>query len=247
MVKIPIKVKKDEVLDKEVSDELKVDLRSRPLGSDALIKRAGVNEEKIRPASKTNSRFKQGIILLLVIAGAGLSIWFFKSSREPFPAKIIPPSAITSSLISQEALYGQILPFHQNLLTQSSFYQQLTGGINDYLTRLNLDFQKDILPLFKKQSIIASFPADNGQALPFVVILQKEASSAKIDQILNQLEQELKKDFYLSPRIYRQIKITNFKPLSSSSSDYFYAQTENYLIIGNSLKYLEKTIDLIIR
>lgn len=229
MTKIPIKIKKN-IPGQEINGELKIDLRAK------------IEPKPIRPFC-----LKWGVFGLALIISVSLIVWFLKQS-QPIPfVKIVPQERIALAIVNQEALYNQILPFHQNLWPQSSFYQGLIDETNNYLTRLGLDFSKDVLPLFKKQSVIASFPVESGQAFPFIIILQKEGSSAKIDQILNQLEQELKKDLYLSSQVYRQIKITDLKPLSSNSSDYFYSQTEEYLIIGNSLKYLEKTVDLIIR
>lgn len=229
MTKIPIKIKKN-ILGQEINGELKVDLRTK------------TEPKPIRPFC-----LKWGAFGLALIVLASLIIWLLSRSRPILFIEIIPQEKTALAIVNQEALYNQILPFYQNLWPQSSFYQGLIDETNNYLTRLGLDFSKDILPLFKEESVIASFPAESGQAFPFIIILQKQGSSAKIDQILSRLEQELKKDFYLSFQVYRQIKITDLKPLSFGSADYFYSQTEKYLIIGNSLRSLEKTVDLIIR
>jgi hypothetical protein len=241
MPKIPIKIKKAP-LEKEVNDGLKVDLRLKDKDQSSMMSKVILWDKQKQPQRK-----RLFLAVLMVIILACLSYWFLKPVPEIPLAKIIPQETVAFSLIDQKTLTSQILPFHRNLQKQSSFYQWLITAINQYLNQANLDFSKDIQPLFEKQLGLVLFPSNDQTAFPFVVFLRKEAPSAQINRILDQIEQVLKKDFHFSDQIYRQIKIISLKPLSSPSSVYYYSQIENYLLISNSIDQLKKTIDLIIK
>lgn len=234
MAKIPIKIKK-EALGEKINDKLKVDLR----------------QPKIAPKQKKQRLgLKFGALILAAAILVFSANWFLNLSREqPALMKIIPPEAIIVGLIDKYALYNQTQSFHPIFQEQWPFYKWLLNEIDRYLNQAGLDFQNDIQPLFKKQLALAVFPGNdhNQSTFSFIVILQKEAALTQINQALNRLEQELKNDFYLSSRTYRQIQINNLKPLSRAASNYYYGQIEKYLLISDSLNWTEKTIDLIIK
>ncbi|OGZ35256.1 MAG: hypothetical protein A3A94_01505 [Candidatus Portnoybacteria bacterium RIFCSPLOWO2_01_FULL_43_11] len=237
MVKIPIKIKKDNSLKEKVSDELKVDLRKS--------NESGIKAPGLPPLFKKTAGW-----VLLVLIGAAL---FYGVNRFLNPAenssliKIIPKSASAFVIIDQKSLFDQILPFHQEFLEQSSFYQWSTKEFEKRLNQAGLDFPKDIQPLLKNQVGLALFPQKDKEPFPFVLILQREATSAQTNRILEQIEKELEKDFHTSYQTYRQNKIINLKSLSSQAKNYYYSQIEDYFLISNSPGLLEKTIDLIIK
>lgn len=246
MTRIPIKVKKKGALEMEVADDLRVNLRPwPPKFCQTKLGRPGAELEEKQPSffSKRAGLFLAILVIIILVC---LVNWFFKPSPAIPLAKIIPQEAIVLSLIDKDALYGQILPFYGTLQEQSPFYQWLMAEINRYLSQADLDFQQDIQPLFKKQLGLALFPANDQTDFPFVILLQKQAGSAQINRILGQIELVLKKDFHLSSQIYRQIKIISCQSLSSPHS-FYYSQIEDYFLIGNSIDWLEKVIDLIIK
>ena len=88
----------------------------------------------------------------------------------------------------------------------------------------------------------------NKDYLDFVILIKrKENQNGKEEEVLTKIEKELKKDFNFSQFFYRQIKITNLKPVFvSNPGNYYYSQIQEYLIISNSESWLEKIIDRII-
>ena len=101
---------------KKIADELKVDLRKS--------NESGIKAPGLPPLFKKTAGW-----VLLVLIGAAL---FYGVNRFLNPAenssliKIIPKSASAFVIIDQKSLFDQILPFHQEFLEQSSFYQWST-------------------------------------------------------------------------------------------------------------------------
>ncbi len=218
MPKIPIKIKKGKSTE-PVAEELKVDLRNA-----------------LKPELKQPSRrwLFWGIPGLIIVV-LSISWFFFSQEKMPF-ADLAPEEAVVFSLINQQELYPQV----------SSFNQSIINKFNDYFSQAQLNFQEDIQPLFKKQIAFILLPANNGTALPFVLLLEKNGSKAQMGRILSKIETKLKQDYNFSWQTYRQIEITVLKSISSPSSLYFYGQTDNYFIISNSQESLEKVIDFTI-
>jgi len=231
MSKIPIKVKKGKLAADKIADELKVDLRN------------GLAKEQKQPRS-TAGLFLS-IFLGLVILGLSAYCFFLYSQKIAF-SDLVPEEAIVFSLINQQELYPQILPFSQFLREKNFYGQEAINKLNNYFNQAQLNFQEDIQPLFKKQIAFILLPANTETALPFILLLKKNSSTAQIGQILDKIELKLKQDYNFSSQVYRQIEITVLKPLFSSANGYVYGQVDNYFIISNSQKSLEKAIDSII-
>lgn len=219
MPKIEIKVKKEASFIKRNSNHL--DLR----------KVASLNQKQPR-----RKRLFL-VFLILVIFILLIKILFFSPQEEVSLNRLIPQQAAILSLIQERALVEEInYPFNQETLNK----------FNGYLSQADLDWSQDILPLFKKPVAFASFPQSDASQF-FVLLFQLEVSPDKIKAILKSLERVLKNDYQFSYQIYRQTKIVILKPLIPDSSLYYYSQIEDYLIISNSLEWIEKVIDLIIQ
>jgi hypothetical protein len=230
MSKIPIKVKKDNLPAEQVSDELKVDLRDSQ------------ETEQKQPSRKWLflSIFLSVIIIILALG------WRFSASQKMAFTDLVPENAVVFSLINQEELYPQMVPFSQFLRERNFYGQGTIDKLNDYFNQSQLNFSQDIQPLFKKEMAFILLPADSETTFPFILLFEKNASLAQISQVLSKIEPIFKQDYNLSPQVYRQIEITALDPLFSSPFGYVYAQIGDYFIIGNSQNSLEKMIDLII-
>lgn len=227
MPKIPIKkIKKSASLINRISDEIKVDLR----------------REKLEPKQKQS--FKKRLflitILLLVILFLAWSFLFYSKNEL---RNLVPKEPVIFSLINQEKFYQETFP----VLMENS---QDIARIGEYLSQISLNFEKDIQPLFKQESVFASYSPNPETSFPFVLISEKKESFAKINDILSKIELGLKDDCNSFSQTYRQIEIRRIEPVVSSLSVfpnvYHYAQIEKYLAISNSQEILEMVIDKII-
>ncbi len=230
MPKIPIQVKKGELAADKVAEELKVDLRN--------------NSETEQKQSRSTTGLFLGIGLFLIIVFSVLGWRFFSSQKMPF-ADLIPEEAVIFGLINQQELYPQTAPFSQFLRENNFYGQEAINKLNDYCLQSQLSFKEDIQPLFKKKMAFMLLPANSETSFPFVLLFERQGSTAQLNQILDKIEPKLKEDYNSSSQIYRQIKITVLSSLVSTNN-YLYSQIGDYFIISNSQESLEKIIDFII-
>ncbi len=233
MSQVNISIKKG-LKEPGVDQNLKLDLREN---------KPRVKQKKSRKGTFLN------IFLLLAIIGL-VSFWYlFLPKNVPF-YDLAPDKAVVFSVIDQKELYKSALPF-KDFINESNFYGQgAVLRLNSYISsEAGLNFEKDIVPLFKEKAAFSVAPADPESAFPFLIILEKKGGGEKVDQVLNKVEMSLKRDFNFSVSSYRNNEINVLKPIAGYfglSSLYAYVQTENYLIIGNSKSLIESTIDKII-
>jgi len=231
MAKIAIKVKRGKLAADKISDDLKVDLRN------------GLAPEPKQKQPKKSRLFLVIFLLVAVIIFLSGSC-LFSYLKKPAFADLVPEEAVVFSLINQGALYDQLSPFYQFLKENGFYGQGAVIKIGDYLNQANLDFRKDIEPLFKRQIAFILMPANSETAFPFALLFERKTSLDKINRLLNQIEPHFKKDYNFSSQIYRQIEITILKPLFSwSVNSLNYAQVGDYFVISNSQEILKKIID----
>lgn len=234
MHNVSIKIKKGKHSPDQVSDDLKVDLN-----------------EKLEKNKKQSFGKWLFLLVLLLLGGlifTGIKVFFFPS-KVAF-SHLISEETVIFSLIDQESLYNQATPFY-GFLQENNFYgQNAISKINGYFNQADLNLKSDIYPLFKKQAAFVLMTSVDETSFPFAVILEKNQSSSKIEEILSKIEPSLKKDYNFSTEDYRQIKTTILKPISSVVSGmpdlYAYAQIEEYFIICNSKQKIKTFIDSII-
>ncbi len=221
---------------RQVSDDLKLNLRGEP----------EPELEQKQPLKKWLffSVFLFVIIVFLVFG------WCFSASKKMTFADLIPENAVFFGLINQQELYPQVHPFSQFLRENNFYGQKAINKLNKCFKEASLDFKENIQPFFKKQVAFILMPANSETSFPFVFILENKIPLNDFGQLLSQIEPELRKDYNFSSQIYRQTKKTILTPLFSIASGlpdmYIYAQIEEYFILSNSQKSLEKIIDLII-
>ena len=94
----------------------------------------------------------QLILVVFSLLAAVLAGYFISSSKEDEFGKIIPPNAVVSGLISQDAFYQQV---------SSSGDSQIPAQIEEFLSQSDLNLRKDIQPLFKDKAAFVLFPSNS--------------------------------------------------------------------------------------
>jgi hypothetical protein len=171
--------------------------------------------------------------------------YFSPKTQIIFEKWLINQDSVAFALFDKEAIANQIVllaPDQQ----KKYLFQDWASTTNVYLSKTGLDFKKDILDLFKKDIGLGIYKANDETPFPFVIILEKHAASTQINSVLNLFSQQFKSDFDLSDEIYRQNRITILKPINGQKSIY-YSPVGDYFLISDSLSYLKKTIDKIIK
>ena len=234
MHNVSIKIKKGKHSPDQIADNLKIDLN-----------------EKLEKNKKQPFRRWLFLIAFLLLGGlifTGIQVFFF-SNKIAF-SHLIPEETVIFSLIDQESLYNQTASFYEFLQENNFYGQNAISKINGYFNQADLDLKDDINPLFKKQAAFVLMTSVDETSFPFAIILEKNQSSSKIEQILSKIEPNLKEDYNFSTEDYRQIKTTILKPIFSAASGmpdlYVYAQIEEYFIICNSKQIIKAFTDLII-
>ena len=228
MTKIFIKKKGVEL--NKVSEDLKVDLRSKK-----------IEQKKSSKKWIYLSIFLFAVIILLTVN----SRFLFFDKRIGF-TDLIPEKTVVFSVIDQDILYPQVSPFWQ-FLKDSNFYGQgAMSQLNKYLNNAQLDFISDVKPYFEKEMAFVLLESDSETEFPFAFILKKKISTAQISQSLDKIELELKKDYNFFSETYRQTDIITLESFSPLSLDYAYAQVGDYFIISNSQNCLKNIIDNVI-
>ncbi|MFH1461214.1 MAG: hypothetical protein ABIF84_02230 [Patescibacteria group bacterium] len=230
MFKVPIKVKKTSSDTQQTAEDLKVDLRNKEFNQ--------------RGKQSLNKWLFLSIFLIIVVIGSGLSWWFF-SSKELSLRELGPESPVIFSLINQKNFYQQIAPVYRVLKEKGICGQTAVSQINKYLAQADLDFEQDVLVLFENQTAFILSLANSQNPFPLMIVLQRNQSLSKLEQVLTKIEPWLKKDFNFSIQDYRQTEIFSLKPFSGSGG-YFYALIDKYFLISNSQDFLRQTIDKII-
>lgn len=236
MPKIPIKKRKQGWVDKEMAGQIKVDLRNKLKKEEARV--------KTRPWL---------IIIFVFVLVLAISLaWFFLSSQKQAFDELVPAQAVVFALIDYQALYDQASPWAGFLKENNVYGQTAVFKMKGYFNQVGLDFKEDFGSFFKKQAGFILMPSDTETSFPFVILLEKKIGlgNEAFNQGLEELEQNLEKDYSLSFNNYRQTKIVvldSLRSLSPGSPEFYaYTQIEDYFIISNSQKALKQIIDLVI-
>lgn len=228
--------------------------------SKIIVKKGGLSEAEVPAEAKLNLRDKPveikeakrgwlcavGILAAVVLV---LVFWMLRERSAAAFADLAPEQAVIFSVINQEALYEQTLPFQGIIKEQNLYIQPAFSKLRAYLTATGLNLEDDLQPHFKQKLAFTLMPSNGDTAFPFAVILERKNSLTDVSAILQQFKQELQSDFDLSSRDYRQMEITVLKPLFQAAlfpRAYAYAQVEKYLVITNSTLVLEEIIDVIV-
>ena len=222
----------------------KIRLKIKKKSHLSLDSSRGDSRIDLRNNQKTSKRFlskKQLILVVFSLLAAVLAGYFISLSKEDEFGKIIPPNAVVSGLISQDAFYQQV---------SSSGDSQIPAQIEEFLSQSDLNLRKDIQPLFKDKAAFVLFPSNSEALFPLVLILKEKERSSETGNILEAIKPNLEKNWNIFSQIYRQVEVKTLKPVISFSVNlpklYVFVQIEDCLIIGNSPEAVKLIINSIL-
>lgn len=196
-----------------------------------------LNDSSNKP--RLNNKIKKYLWLLLamvLIEGAGLAWLYLQKPISPY-FKALPPNAIFSSYFDQTSLV--------KLLKNNIGWPPITWGDNElksWLSKRKIGQPEQILKLFADQMALAVDQNEN-----WLILAMIKAPSNVFQQAQYAAEQTLKQDYNLISESYRQISITQIKPLNQRRGNLFYARANSYFILTNSNEIIKATIDRIIK
>ncbi len=205
----------------------------------------------IRPDKQQKSRFKPRLflalflLLILALIAIGLKCYLDKPDQPDFLA-LTNDQKVIYALIDQKALYDQARPFYR-FLKENYFYAPAIGKISGYFKQAGINYQEALNLGFEKQVGFILLPANNDSPFPFILVFKKQAGFSNLQNALNQLSGQLKKDFNYNIEPYRQIEMVTLKTLRETEpgfpKSYAYAQIKGYFIISNSPASVKQAID----
>ena len=190
-------------------------------------------------------------MVFLLLANLGVFSYYFildpAAADLPYAKYVDHNQTLVFAVLEKDQLYDKIKPWSAILGGNFSFFGWFIGQADDYLKQANLDYERDISPLFRKKAALVIYQnQENPNSFPLIIFLEKKAASAQINRVLKQLEDPFKKEFYQADELYRQNNIVSLKSIKYNSLIYYYTQIKNYFIISSSKEHLQNTIDLMI-
>lgn len=212
------------------------------------IKKAlNLNQVLSQASSKMKNKGKPWMILslILTLALAALVFAFFWSAPKNFSLyqNLIPPETkITAFLkIDQlENISSLVLP---ELEKDSSFYRWLKERTLGFLRDSGVSGQ-EIASLLEKDIVFLVLPSEEN--LNWLIIGKLKPASSEKQILFGKIEYGLRQDFGLDQSFYRQIKINSVYSFGKTDRPYYYAEVNNFIIIGNSLDSVRDLIGKII-
>ena len=177
------------------------------------------------------------LLLAFALIEAGGLVWLYLAKPISPYFKLIPPSAVVSSYFDQTSLI--------EILKSNASWPPITRGsgeLKSWLARTKLDRPEQILKLFNDQMALA---IDRNST--WLILATVKVSSDVFQQAQDTAEQSLKQNYNLISDSYRQIAITQVKPLNQEEGRLFYAKVQGYFILANDSALIKTTIDKIIK
>ncbi len=226
--------KKSKLSFRKIASDLKVNLRD--------------NESKGKTKQPSRKWLFLSVVLSIIVIYLSISCYSLISKKGPFDETLnnFLKNTVAYAVIDHSQLYPQVAPFNSFMQDSNFTGKNIINGFNQYLNETKLSFTEHIQPLFKDELIYMALPANSDNLLPFLVVLENKDNSAKISQILDILESEMKKDFSISEYMYRQNEVSVLNSLTVSYRNFYYIQMKNYLFISNSKESIEKIVDSVI-
>ncbi|HEB01584.1 MAG TPA: DUF3352 domain-containing protein [Candidatus Portnoybacteria bacterium] len=202
-----------------------------------------INSRKILPIALA------GALIVIVLVSA---FFYWRQSRwvRPF-AKLIPKEAISFSLLKVDTFSQNLawLPAIDYLAWQSPLFEELKEKISqelkDVLSQANLDFKEEIKPLYEKELVLVTLPSAEGISWVLIIETYKDQKE-KRGEVFSKIVKELKKRYYLSQEIYRQVEMTSLSPLSLNQgleTEIHYLWLDDFLIISDKIDSLKQVIN----
>ena len=182
------------------------------------------------------------LALVLVEAGAIAYILILKPASRYQP--LIPADAVSTIYFN----YSGLNDLANSLVNKQSAWPpfvSLAQNLADFFNRADIK-ASDIKPLFEDQMAFVFLPSLNDSA-KWILMATQKISDNQFKLQMDQIEKKLKQNFNLTQEIYRQITITEVKPLNQNYRSFYLAYLKNLFIFSNDTSVAKNIIDKILR
>jgi len=187
----------------------------------------------------SNNKIKKYLwfLLAIVLIEAGGLVWLYLAKPVSPYFKLLPPNIVASSYFDQAALLG--------LLKNNTSQPPIALGnseLKSWLAKTKIEQPDQILRLFGSQMVLAI--KENST---WLILAEIKVPTDAFKQARDRTEQSLKQNYNLISESYRQITITQVKPLNRKEESLFYAEARGYFILTNDSDLIKATMDKIIK
>ncbi len=225
---------------------ISVKINKSPAGQNEPLKNVlNLNSSLTKP--QQSNRTKKYLWLLLVLAtleGAAI-VWLYLAKPISPYFKIIPRDLIASSYFNQSSLL-ELLKSLKNDQTSWPPLNWADNALPELINKTRIEQPEQLLRLFEDQMALAVLPQKTKQSATWLGLAFVKAPADVFSQTRDKAEQALKQNYNLINESYRQIKISQVKPLEQDKNSLFYAQIKGYFILANNAEVIKTTIDKII-
>lgn len=194
----------------------------------------------VRPRKRMRTRVLFGLCAVAVLVVLAW-LWLVSFRQAALRDKVAEGSFATVSF-RQRDVCRLAAPM---LANTDVLAQEFVSRVQRYLADAGLSFQEDIQPLFKQEASI-SFFEEQGSAVSFILLAQKQSPSAQLKQAIDALRVSLEQDYDFVSQPYRQNEVFSIKSVRGEQRRYFFAQAADYFIFTDSEIRLKKAADWII-
>ncbi len=201
-----------------------------------------LNGSPARPRQNSQVKKYFWLLLALIMLESAAIIWLYLAKPISPYFKILPRDLVFSSYFNQSSLLG-LLKANQTSWPPLNWG---AGALQDSFKKAQIEQPEQILKLFKDQMALAILLQTTDETPIWLALASIKAPADVFSQARDKAEQSLKQNYNLISESYRQIKISQIKPLEQSKNGLFYAQANGYFILTNNSALIKTTIDKII-
>jgi len=236
-----------------MSNEIPIKIKTESQISQQDIKKA-LNLNRVPMENAKNNKQKTrrfwpilSLIFLLIALGLSAKLFFFNHQAFSGYQKIIPEDAKVAILLKLSQIESLGPTLAPELEQNSQLYRWLKDKIDQFLKDSGVSLQQDLVPIFNEDALFLMLPsASNNQANWAIVAQLKNTQDQQDKRVLTKIESGLRRDFSLNQIIYRQTTINSVYSFNQINQPYYYAQVNNFIIVGNNLVSFQQMVDRII-
>lgn len=187
---------------------------------------------------KRGRKFIWLLLFLLLAEGAAIAWLYLAKPVSPY-SKFFPEKNAAVVYFNQE----ELLELTGALQNKNSLWLQLKNNFQNAIAQTRLDQPKQLLELFDSQMALALLAAPSGQSADWLMLASLKTPLDIFSRAREETENSLKQNFNIIHEAYRQIDITQIKPLEQGEDSFFYAQTGGYLFIADNDLVLKTALD----
>ena len=197
-----------------------------------------LNVSPAKPLPKNHLKKYLWPLLILVVVQSLTIAWLYLLKPISPYFKLLPRNTIVSSYFNQNRLIELLKndPANWPPITWGS------GELKTWLAKTKIEQPQQILKLFDDQMALTINPSATWLILATIKVPDKVFQQAR-----ETAEQSLKQNYNLVNESYRQVAITQVKPLDQKQGSIFYGQARGYFILANNSNVIKETVDKIIR